>query len=134
MNSTVYSIYLNFLQSKLYKTKPTLSSDEAMVREGGTVKERQTAKDELVNFAQQTYNALMSEQPGSSLWFMCRIDIGVMMNPKTERFEYFVNEVEQGNSICIFGMISNGEYVTQRFGDETREVVLELLDEHFGKM
>jgi hypothetical protein len=105
-----------------------------MVREGGTVKERQTAKDELVNFAQQTYNALMSEQPGSSLWFMCRIDIGVMMNPKTKQFEYFVNEVEQGNLICIFGMISNGEYVTQRFGDETREVVLKLLDEHFGKM
>ena len=97
-----------------------------MVRIGGTVRERQEAKDELRDFAERTYDALMSEQPGSSLSFMCRLDIGVMLNQETKKFEYFVNEVERGNLICIFGMITKNPY---RFGDETREVILEYLDE-----
>ena len=43
-------------------------------------------------------------------------------------FEYFVNEVELGNLICLFGNIPNNAYW---FGDETREVILNLLDNEF---
>ena len=52
----------------------------------------------------------------------------------TERFEYFVNEVERGNLVCLFGVKSNGSFLTQQFGDEMREVVLKLLKKHFGEM
>ena len=99
-----------------------------MRRLGGTVKERQEAEQQLKEFAEKTFNALMSEQPDSSLSFMCRLDIGVMMNPETHMFEYFINEVERGNLICLFGNIPNNAY---RFGDETREVILNLLDDEF---
>lgn len=110
---------------------PGIEGSEAMVRLGGTMSECQAAKKELRDFAEKTYNALMSEQPGSSLSFMCRLDIAVMMNAATQRFEYFVNEIERGNLICIFGMITRSPY---RFGDETREVVLKYLDKHLGEM
>lgn len=106
-----------------------MSSSDAMVRSGGSVRERTTAFEEFKEFAEKTFKALMLEQPDSSLTFMCRLDIGVMMNPATQQFEYFVNEVERGNLICLFGIIQSSIY---RFADETREVLLEYLDDMVG--
>jgi hypothetical protein len=120
-----------FNHRKLYKNNPQLSSDEALVREGGTNEQRRHARTELEDFALKTYNAIVDDsQP--SLRFMCRLDIGVMMNDETQQLEYFVNELERGALICIFGVINDGMYMTHRFGDETKQTLLKLLDNHYS--
>lgn len=123
------AVHLSILYSDMYKKNPDMCSDDAMSRPGGSVRERRAGYDELKEFAEKTFHALTMEQPDSSLNFMCRLDIGVMMNPATERFEYFVNEVERGNLICLFGVIQPSIY---RFADEIREVLLEYLDDMVG--
>jgi hypothetical protein len=102
-----------------------------MVREGGTYDERKFAQKELEDFALRTYNAIVDNSQ-SSLRFMCRLDIGVMMNPNTQRLEYFINELERGTLICLFSVISDGMYMPHRFGDESREAVLRMLDSHYS--
>ena len=102
-----------------------------MIREGGTKKQRHLAKMELEDFALKTYNAIVDDGH-SSLRFMCRLDIGVMMNKEIQQLEYFVNELERGALICIFSVIGEGSYIPHRFGDETREALLKLLDNHYS--
>jgi hypothetical protein len=101
-----------------------------MVREGGTLEQRKDAIAELHDFALKTYHAIVDDSQ-SSLHFMCRLDIGVMMNQETQRLEYFVNELERGVAICLFGIINDGLYITHRFGDQTMHGLLRLLDDHY---
>lgn len=102
-----------------------------MVREGGTKEQRRLAQMELEDFALKTYNAIVDDGQ-SSLRFMCRLDISVMMNKETQQLEYFVNELERGTLICLFAVIGDGRYIPHRFGDETREALLKLLDNHYS--
>jgi len=116
---------------RLYADHPSMSSDEAMTREGGTSKQLKAARNELENFASTTYRALIDGGQSESLTFMCRIDIGVMHNPASERLEYFVNEVERGCLISLFGSLADGKYPAHRIGDETREVLVQKLTDHY---
>ena len=91
---TVHSYLATYtLHSNLYNADSEITSGEAIVRLGGNIE----VKDELRDFTEWIYNMLMSEQPGSSLSFMCQLDIRVMMNPEMKRFEYFINKVEWEN-------------------------------------
>ena len=102
-----------------------------MVREGGTSEQRHYARTELENFALKTYNAI-ADNSRPSLRLMCRLDIGVMMNNETQQLEYFVNELERGSLICIFGVIDDGMYMAHRLGDDTKQAVLKFLDNHYS--
>jgi hypothetical protein len=116
---------------RLYANNPSLSSGEAMTREGGTSKQLKFARDELEAFASTTYRALIDGGQSESLTFMCRIDIGVMHNPETERLEYFVNEVERGCLVSLFGSLADGRNPAYRIGDQTREVLVQKLVDYY---
>jgi hypothetical protein len=107
-----------------------MCSADAMYRRGGTREEIEKGLAELVKFAQDTYHSLLRIEGynPSSLEQMCRLDISVMINPETARFEYFVNEVERGPLICLFAYLHYGFYTAERAGDETREYMLKFLD------
>jgi hypothetical protein len=112
----------------MYTENPLLCSDEAMTREGGTTTQLAAAREELETFARVNYNALIEDgQSNESLTFMCRLDIGVMLNPTTGILEYFINEVERGCLICLFGGVGGGK--ANRIGDETGEVLKQRLRE-----
>ena len=101
-----------------------------MVREGGTLKEIARGKEEFENFAKATYQALLDAEPfsPSSLQHICRIDIGVMMNPSSGLLEYFINEVERGHVISLFGCMMDNSLTPHRVGDQTSEVIERFLD------
>ena len=116
---------------RLYVDNPSLTAGEAMTREGGTSSQIKAARNELETFANTTYHALVDGGQSESLTFMCRIDIGVMYNPASERLEYFVNEVERGCLISLFGNLADGKFPALRIGDETREVLLQKIRDYY---
>jgi len=116
--------------SDLYRQNPNLSTDAAMIREGGSMEQLRIARAEFDQFVQATYDALLVHLHPTPLHFMCRMDISVMMNPTTQRLDYFVNEVEQSPTLSIFGILGDGLYMAHRFGDETKGVLLRWLDNH----
>lgn len=101
-----------------------------MTREGGTLVERTKARAELEEFAMATYNALVNDRPDSSIRIMCRLDVGVMMN-SNNHLEYFVNELEQGCTMSLFGVISDGNFLPHRLGDETKGLLVTWLDNYY---
>jgi len=117
----------------MYHKNNGLTCTEAMIRQGGTFEEICEGKWELENFANSTYNGLLEAEPfnPSSLQHICRIDIGVMMNPATNHFEYFVNEVERGHLICLFGDMVDDGFIPQLVGDQTADVIKQFLDNEY---
>jgi hypothetical protein len=117
----------------MYHKNNELTSSQAMIREGGTIEEISKGRFEFENFAKSTYRALLKVEPfkSSSLKQICRIDIGVIMNPATNRFEYFVNEVERGHQICLFGHMTDNTFSPQLVGDQTRESIERFLDNFY---
>ena len=89
-----------------------------MERRGGTVKERRAADEELHNFCLKTLNALVQRErfPDSSLQLICRMDIS-LIRAADGTLNYFVNEVERGIAICLFGCVRE-DYVVDRVADE----------------
>lgn len=121
----------------LVKEQPNiLSSEHALDREGGTWKEIQAAKQEHAAFAMSTYCALVHHDVEafgfSSLSTICRLDIGIMMNPATQMFDYFVNGVERGCAMSwSSGSFFPGDTLhAQAIADELLPHMLELIDNH----
>jgi hypothetical protein len=117
----------------MYRENNELTSTEAMIRQGGTFKQIENGKLEFENFAKSTYKALIKAEPfnPSSLKQICRIDISVIMNPATDRFEYFVNEVERGHLICLFGHMTDNTFSPQLVGDQTGDLIERFLDNYY---
>jgi hypothetical protein len=93
------------------------------------------AKAEFDRFAQATYDALVSDikaNDTASLTLLCRLDISAMFNESSEMLEYFVNEVERGCLVCLFGNVGDGLYSPHRIGDELREHILDALDQWYN--
>lgn len=118
----------------MYRHNNALTPPEAMIREGGTFEEIEHGISEFQNFATSTYQALLKAEPfnPSSLEHICRIDISVMMNPLTKRFEYFVNEIERGHLICLFGYMVDNSFTPQLVGDQTGDVIANFLDNYYN--
>jgi hypothetical protein len=112
----------------MYKANPGMSSNDAMFRPGGSIRERKIARDELDTFVLATYHGLREAIDEQPLDFLCRMDVSVMMNPTSGLFEYFVNEVEQSPSVSFFGFLEGSCFVPHQVGDETREVLVKWLD------
>lgn len=66
----------------------------------GNLSIRKKAEQEFIDFAQTTFDSLYAIESRTlnaktSLSLFARLDIGLIMNEDTKRFEYFVNEVER---------------------------------------
>jgi hypothetical protein len=96
-----------------------------MYREGGTKAER-----EFHEFAQKTYNTLVEDGTASSLKLLCRLDISVMFNKG--KLQYFVNEVERGVLVSLFGGVGDIDHSAEKIGDEMRDHIISLLDDWYA--
>jgi hypothetical protein len=101
-------------------------------RKGGTKAERDAAEEEFHSFAKQTYDALAIDENASSLKLLCRLDISVMLNQVTGRLDYFVNEVERGCLVCLFGSVGDGVFPAHKIGDEMLDNIIDMLDEWYS--
>jgi hypothetical protein len=103
-----------------------------MIRCGGTLRQIARGKEEFEDFVLRTYKALLAAESFSphSLEHIGRFDIGVMWNPTTEVLEYFVNEVERGVLVCLFGYLVD-VYSTDKVGDQTAEHLIRTLDRYY---
>jgi hypothetical protein len=95
--------------------------------------QREASRKQLYDFAQQTYQGLIDRErvnfkspSQSSIELICRLDVGIMRNESTGKWEYFVNEVERGFLLCLFGSL--GHSLMREAADEMMEDIIKLLD------
>jgi hypothetical protein len=120
------------INSAILSTKRT-QRGELFIREGGTMLQRVAARNQLYDFVQQTFQSLVNRERvnftspfQSSIELMCRIDIGIMRNESSRKWEYFANEVERGFLSCLFGSL--GHSLVCKAADEMMEDLIQWLD------
>jgi hypothetical protein len=95
--------------------------------------QREASRKQLYDFARQTYQGLIDRErvnfkspSQSSIELICRLDVGIMRNESTGKWEYFVNEVERGFLVCLFGSLEHSPM--REAADEMMEDIIKLLD------
>lgn len=116
------------------QARPNLTAEQALDREGATQEMIKVAQEEHEDFVMKTHRVLVEHNVArfgsSSLSTICRIDVGIILNPATQKFEYLVNEVKRGCAISWFsGRLSAGDILhAHTIADQLLPVILELID------